>query len=64
MKFSLSCVAALFAATALATPVSDDALAKRDDRGHYKVGGLGAHKKAILNAGGNTLDLAIAMLEM
>ncbi|KXG47560.1 uncharacterized protein PGRI_014300 [Penicillium griseofulvum] len=64
MKFSLSCVAALFAATALASPVSDDALAKRDDRGHYKVGGLGAHKKAILNAGGNTLDLAIAMLEI
>jgi hypothetical protein len=64
MRFSLSCVAALFAATALATPVSDDVLEKRDNRGHYLVSGLGAHKKAILNAGGNTLDIAIAMLEM
>lgn len=64
MKFSLSCVAALFAATVLATPIPDDALAKRDDRGHYTVSGLGWHKKAILEAGGNTLDIAIAMLEM
>ncbi|KAJ5200158.1 hypothetical protein N7491_009042 [Penicillium cf. griseofulvum] len=64
MKFSLSCVAALFAAMALATPVSNDDLAKRDDRGHYKVSGLAAHKKAILDAGGNTLDIAIAMLEI
>ncbi|KAJ5492452.1 hypothetical protein N7453_010549 [Penicillium expansum] len=62
MKFSLSCVAALFAATVLANPVSDDVLEKRDNRGHYTVSGLGAHKKAILNAGGNTLDIAIAML--
>jgi hypothetical protein len=28
------------------------------------VTGSSAHKKAILDAGGNTLDLAIAMLEM
>jgi hypothetical protein len=30
MKFSLPCVAALFAATALATPVSNDVLEKRE----------------------------------
>jgi hypothetical protein len=64
MKFSLPCVAALFAATALATPVSNDVLEMRDVRGHYPVSGLGARKQAILNAGGNTLDIAIAMLEM
>ncbi|KAH7231519.1 hypothetical protein FSOLCH5_005038 [Fusarium solani] len=33
------------------------------DRGHYTVPNLGARKQAILNAGGNTLDIAIAMLE-
>ncbi|PGH10612.1 hypothetical protein AJ80_07463 [Polytolypa hystricis UAMH7299] len=33
------------------------------DRGSYTVSGLGQRKQAILNAGGNTLDLAIAMLE-
>lgn len=33
------------------------------DRGSYTVSGLGSRKQAILNAGGNTLDLAIAMLE-
>ncbi|KAJ6184401.1 hypothetical protein N7519_005702 [Penicillium mononematosum] len=64
MKFSLSCVAALFAATVLATPVSNDVLEKRDVRGHYTVSGLGARKQAILKAGGNTLDIAIAMLEI
>lgn len=42
---------------AIASPV------KRDDRGSYTVSGLGEHKQAILDAGGNTLDLAIAMLE-
>lgn len=63
MKFSVSCVAAFFAATVLATPIPDDALAKRADRGQYTVSGLGWHKKEILNAGGNSLDIAIAMLE-
>lgn len=38
-------------------------LIKRADRGSYTVSGLGSRKKAILGAGGNTLDLAIAMLE-
>jgi hypothetical protein len=54
------------AATAMAAPASDaatPAVEKRQDRGSYTVGGLGSRKQAILNAGGNTLDLAIAMLE-
>ncbi len=38
-------------------------ITKRADRGSYTVGGLGSRKQAILGAGGNTLDLAIAMLE-
>ncbi|EEU33800.1 uncharacterized protein NECHADRAFT_89135 [Fusarium vanettenii 77-13-4] len=38
-------------------------LAAPGDRGRYTVSGLGARKQAILNAGGNTLDIAIAMLE-
>lgn len=33
------------------------------DCGSYTIGGLGARKQTILNSGGNTLDLAIAMLE-
>lgn len=33
------------------------------DRGSYTVSGLGSRKQAILHAGGNTLDIAIAMLE-
>jgi hypothetical protein len=54
------------AAAAAAVPVSEDAnasLTARADRGSYTVGGLGSRKQAILNAGGNTLDIAIAMLE-
>ncbi|CRG89091.1 hypothetical protein PISL3812_06126 [Talaromyces islandicus] len=40
-------------------------LAARDDgdRGQQIVPGLGERKKAVLGAGGNTRDLAIAMLE-
>ncbi|KAF4767674.1 hypothetical protein N7455_006979 [Penicillium solitum] len=33
------------------------------DRGSYTVAGLGARKQEIVNAGGNTRDLAISMLE-
>jgi hypothetical protein len=54
------------AAVAAAVPVSEEAtaaLTPRADRGSYTVSGLGSRKQAILNAGGNTLDLAIAMLE-
>jgi hypothetical protein len=38
-------------------------LAAPGDLGYYTVSGLGSRKQAILNAGGNTLDIAIAMLE-
>ncbi len=71
-----SLVTLALAATAAAVPalapvsevseVSERAAAditKRADRGSYTVAGLGSRKQAILGAGGNTLDLAIAMLE-
>ncbi|KAI0534590.1 hypothetical protein GGR58DRAFT_516014 [Xylaria digitata] len=51
----------LLAGAANASPVTG--IARRQDRGQYTVSGLGSRKQAILNAGGNTLDLAIAMLE-
>ncbi|KAG7291483.1 hypothetical protein NEMBOFW57_001502 [Staphylotrichum longicolle] len=54
------------AAAVAAVPVSEEAnaaLTTRADRGSYTVSGLGSRKQAILKAGGNTLDLAIAMLE-
>ncbi|KAL8920777.1 MAG: hypothetical protein Q9172_004348, partial [Xanthocarpia lactea] len=37
--------------------------ARQNSRGSYTVPGLGTRKQAILGAGGNTLDIAIAMLE-
>jgi hypothetical protein len=40
--------------------VAESALA---DTGSYTVSGLGARKQQITNAGGTTLDLAIAMME-
>lgn len=43
--------------------VATVAWAAPGDRGSYTVSGLGSRKQAILNAGGNTLDIAIAMLE-
>lgn len=33
------------------------------DRGSYTVSGLSQRKQEILRAGGNTMDMAIAMLE-
>lgn len=36
---------------------------RADDRGNDTISGLGARKKALIEAGGNTRDLAIAMLE-
>ncbi|KAL3467186.1 hypothetical protein BJX64DRAFT_283911 [Aspergillus heterothallicus] len=54
-------VSSILALGALAAPSED--MIKRADRGSYTVSGLGQRKQAILNAGGNTLDLAIAMLE-
>ncbi|KAK6512652.1 hypothetical protein TWF481_001533 [Arthrobotrys musiformis] len=51
----------------MAAPVGDiedgSKLEIRADRGSYTVSGLGSRKQAILGAGGNTLDIAIAMLE-
>lgn len=38
-------------------------LEARADRGRETISGLGHRKQAILHAGGNSLDLAIAMLE-
>ena len=32
-------------------------------KGHYSVPGLGINKKALVNAGGTTQDMAIAMVE-
>ncbi|EEY19718.1 conserved hypothetical protein [Verticillium alfalfae VaMs.102] len=60
--------ALLMAIAVTASPVTrtrsgETLLEKRQDRGLYSVSGLGARKQAILNAGGNSLDLAIAMLE-
>jgi hypothetical protein len=67
MRFSFETVALLLASVAFAAPAasgSESQLeARQDKRGSYMVSGLGARKQAILNAGGNTLDLAIAMLE-
>jgi hypothetical protein len=52
MKLSILCATVLSAASVLA-----------QDRGSYTVSGLGARKQAVINNGGNSLDLAIAMLE-
>jgi hypothetical protein len=69
MKVSLVVLAYTWAACLAATVESPaiDALEVKTraagDRGSYTVSGLGNRKKAIIGAGGNTLDLAIAMLE-
>jgi hypothetical protein len=48
----------------LSSPVTGSNLAVRDDdRGQYAISGLGARKQEVIRAGGNTRDLAIAMLE-
>jgi hypothetical protein len=38
-------------------------VARDGSRGNDTITGLGARKQAVLDAGGNTRDLAIAMLE-
>lgn len=40
-----------------------DIVSRDGDRGHYTVDGLGDRKQAVLDNGGNSLDIAIAMLE-
>ncbi|KAJ5558059.1 hypothetical protein N7535_009549 [Penicillium sp. DV-2018c] len=65
MKFlSLASSFALVSAV-LSSPVADSnaVVARADDRGTEIISGLGARKQAVLDAGGNTRDLAIAMLE-
>lgn len=68
LSFQVAVLVLTSVATAIpATPPSvvhvERQLESRADRGSYTVSGLGSRKQAILNAGGNTLDLAIAMLE-
>ncbi|KAJ5782118.1 hypothetical protein N7457_003892 [Penicillium paradoxum] len=49
----------------LSSPVAGSKVlaARADDRGTEIIAGLGARKQEVVNAGGNTRDLAIAMLE-
>jgi hypothetical protein len=61
MKVSQLLLTSLCILGALAAP--SDPINKRADRGSETVRGLGQRKRAVLNAGGNTIDLAIAMLE-
>lgn len=50
--------------TVISSPATESKLAARDDdRGTETVSGLGARKQEVTGAGGNTRDLAIAMLE-
>ena len=66
MKVSILSLVSILASIASAAPAGEPAdvvLQTRADRGSYTVSGLGSRKQAVLNAGGNTLDLAIAMLE-
>ncbi|OQN95233.1 hypothetical protein B0A48_18727 [Cryoendolithus antarcticus] len=52
----------LIATTALAARLEVQERAA-GDRGSYTVSGLGTRKKAVTSASGNTLDMAVAMLE-
>ncbi|KAH8694877.1 hypothetical protein BGW36DRAFT_428780 [Talaromyces proteolyticus] len=54
---------ALVPAVFSSSPLSTDLFARDDDRGNETISGLGARKQAVFGAGGNTRDLAIAMLE-
>ncbi|KAJ5962238.1 hypothetical protein N7501_007179 [Penicillium viridicatum] len=61
---SLISVMALVPAV-LSSPVTEfnNIAVRADDRGTEIISGLGARKQAVVAAGGNTRDLAIAMLE-
>jgi hypothetical protein len=67
MHVSFQTIILLIASVATAVPAGlpfgNKLVAREDKRGSYTVSDLGSRKQAILNAGGNTLDLAIAMLE-
>ncbi|KAJ5317467.1 hypothetical protein N7508_001975 [Penicillium antarcticum] len=48
----------------ISSPKTGSSLAACDDeRGNYVISGLGARKQQVIGAGGNTHNLAIAMLE-
>ncbi|KAJ5827297.1 hypothetical protein N7447_004060 [Penicillium robsamsonii] len=49
----------------VSSPTADfkSLVARADDRGNETIAGLGERKQAVLDAGGNTRDMAIAMLE-
>lgn len=50
--------------TVISSPATGFKLGTRDnDRGNEIVSGLGVRKQTVIGAGGNTRDLAIAMLE-
>ncbi len=58
-----SAAVAIPTATTNEGPTEAYAVAKRASSGSYTVPGLGTRKKAVTAAGGDTLDMAIAMLE-
>lgn len=75
MKFSTVLFTAVLPLLSLAAPTGEPET-KLEERqtivcpgnsgkgcGVYQVNGLGARKQAVRNAGGNVLDLAIAMME-
>ncbi|KAL3471181.1 hypothetical protein BJX99DRAFT_238056 [Aspergillus californicus] len=61
---SILCAMAL-APVVISSPAPDfnGIIARADDRGTQTVAGLGTRKQELIDAGGNTRDLAIAMLE-
>lgn len=64
MRLLSVCGALALIPTVISSPVTGFKLATRDDsRGNETISGLGARKQAVTGAGGNTRDLAIAMLE-
>ncbi|GMG04838.1 unnamed protein product [Aspergillus oryzae] len=46
-----------------ALPDSASVTARQDRRGSEQIPGLGSRKQQVISAGGNTMDLAVAMLE-
>lgn len=64
MRLLSVCGALALIPTVISSPVTGFKLAARDDpRGNETISGLGARKQEVTGAGGNTRDLAIAMLE-
>lgn len=65
MRFSTFAYVATVIAPIFALPAlnSEERKLFGRDSGSYTVSGLGSRKQAILGAGGNVFDIAIAMLE-